>query len=265
MRRDTVLLAVAIVVAVVASALISRGRREGFSAERGCVLIVEPRKHENFSKVLDAFLEVVPSEYDTLYVYHGTDNEDFARAAAAGWFFAGKRVVFKPLGVSNLDADTYNSLFKKEDFWRGIDREKILVVQTDAVPCPASPYRLGEFERFGYIGSSYGKEFPTGRTSDVWDGHGYYGVGGLSFRRRSFCMRCCARGEKPGENSAEDVFFGDGMADFDGPKPTADDLAKFATQNSFDFPSWGAHQIGQQLDSKHKKNFYEYCPLARIT
>ena len=265
MRRDTVLLVLAIVAAIVASALVSRGRREGFSSEKGCVLIVEPRKHENFAKVLDAFLDVVPNDYDTLYVFHGTDNEDFARAAAAGWFFAGKRVVCKPLGVSNLDADTYNSLFKKGDFWNGIDREKILVVQTDAVPCTASPYKLGDFERFGYIGSSYGVDFPTGRSPDVWENHGYYGVGGLSFRRRSFCLKCCARGEKPGDDVAEDVFFGDGVADLAVHKPTAMDLARFCTQGSFDAKSFGAHQIGKQLNREHKKAFFEYCPLARIT
>lgn len=246
-------------------ASLHRARKEAFSEEGGCVLIVEPRAHENFGAVLEAFLRVVPSGYDSLFVYHGTENGDFAREAAKAWTDAGKRVVFRSLGVPNLDADTYNALFKRKEFWEGIDREKILVVQTDAVPCAASPHKLADFERFGYIGCSYGVDFPTGRSSDVWGNHGYYGVGGLSFRRRSFCLKCCARGEKPGENVAEDVFFGDGMADFGDPKPTASDLARFCTQNSFDAPSFGAHQIKKQLNPLHKKAFFAYCPLARIT
>jgi hypothetical protein len=248
-----------------ALAFFLRRRGEAFSAEGGCVLIVEPRKHENFKAVLDAFLRAVPDDYDTLFVYHGVANGDFARAAAGSWIGAGKRVVFRPLGVSDLDAETYNALFKRGDFWRGIDREKILVVQTDAVPCPSSPYKLSDFEHFGYIGCSYGVEFPTGRSSDVWNGHGFYGVGGLSFRRRSFCLKCCARGEKPGENAAEDVFFGDGVADLAAHKPTPSDLARFCTQNSFDAKSFGAHQIGKQLNREHRNAFFEYCPLARIT
>lgn len=266
LRRNAVVLAgiVALALALAIFAF-SRARREGFAAERGCVLVVEPRKHENLEAALDAFLGAVPAEYDTLFVYHGKGNGAFAREAAKAWTDAGKRVVFKSLGVDNLDADSYNALFKRKEFWEGIDREKILVVQTDAVPCAASPHRLGEFEKFGYIGSSYGADFPTGRSPDVWGGRGYYGVGGLSFRRKSFCIKCCERGEKAGDDGAEDVFFSECVADFDYPKPTAADLANFATQNSFDAPSFGAHQINKQLDPKQKDAFFAYCSLARIT
>lgn len=255
----------ALVVAASASAAAGALRcgTEGFSGERGAVVIVEPRAHPAFRAVLDNFLGVVPEEYDTLYVYHGTDNEQAAVTAAAGWVAAGKRVVLASVGVPNLTAGGYNALLKSCGFWEAIDAEKILVVQTDAAACEMSPHALRGFEKFGYIGCSYGKTVPVGR-GHAWGKHGYYGVGGLSFRRKSFCLQCCVRQGDDG-TTPEDVFFSDCVADFGNPKPTTADLAQFCTQNSFDEKSWGAHQIGKQLPAAQKKAFYAYCKASVIT
>ena len=255
------------VLTLVASVSVAALRYGTASGERGAVVIVEPRAHANFRAVLDNFLKVVPAEYDTLYVYHGTENKQAAQAATAGWVAAGKRVVLASVGVPNLTADGYNALLKSRGFWEGIDAEKILVVQTDAAACEMSPHSLRQFEKFGYIGCSYGQGIPTGRDSRAWGKHAYFGVGGLSFRRKSFCLRCCERAGGAGDDGTtpEDVFFSDCVADFGEPKPSPMDLAQFCTQNKFDQKSWGAHQIGKQLNAAQKKAFYAYCPAAVIT
>jgi hypothetical protein len=239
--------------------------RERFSpGGGGCVAIVEPRKHPRFKETLDLFLARVPGDW-SLYVFCGTDNESFARDAAKSWIESGRTVEIANLGVANLSADLYNKLFKTKQFWQRFREETVLVVQTDAVPCASSPIDIGHFAEkgFGYIGCAYGNR--VGKNT-YWDDHSFYGVGGLSLRRKSFALKVCDAFPPGTAPEAEDVAFSDGVDLFasEYPKPTASDLIDFCAQNaSRPGRSWGAHQIGRQLPDSEKRAFYEYCPAAR--
>lgn len=264
MRRKTFIIA-STLAASFAAAYFVRRKSEGFSAsEPGCVLIVEPRKHPRFRETLDLFMKRVP-EHWSLVVCHGTDNANYARDAARSWLEAGRNVRMENLGVANLNASMYNALFKTRAFWERFAEEAILVVQTDAVPCSASPMDISSFvdKGFGYIGVPYGDR--VGRDA-YWKGHSFYGVGGLSLRRKSFCLKVCDAFPPGTEPEAEDVAFGDGVDLFarEYPRPTADDLLDFGAQNtSRPGRSWGAHQIGNQLPDAEKTAFFEYCPESR--
>jgi hypothetical protein len=230
----------------------------------GAVLIVEPRKHPRFKETLDLFLRRVPSSW-SLYVFCGSENEEFAHDATKAWTNAGRRVEIANLGVANLTADLYNALFKTHAFWDRVREETILVVQTDAVPCVASQIDIADTARrgFGYLGCAYGDK--VGKNA-YWPGHSFYGVGGLSLRRKSFCLKVCDVFPPGTEPAAEDVAFGDGVDLFasEYPVPTPDDLLDFCAQNAArPGRSWGAHQIDRQLPNVDKPAFFEYCPEAK--
>ena len=248
-----------LLVAGVSLAWACAGRAEAFEASGdggGAIIIVEPRAHPAFKYVLDLYIRRVPSDWK-LYVFHGSKNGEYARQAAQGWIQANREVEFRDLGVANLDAAAYNKLFKTRAFWESMDVENLLVVQTDSVPCAASPFDLAQFTKFPYIGCAYGDK--VGKNT-FWDGFGFYGSGGLSFRKRSFALKCTAARPPGVEPEAEDVTFGECVAEFGNPKPTAQDLLDFCTQNNFGSKSWGAHQIGNQLPQAQKKAFVNYCP-----
>lgn len=237
---------------------------EEFSEEGGAVVIVEPRKHDRLGVTLELFLRRVPSSWK-LYVFHGTDNGEYAADSAKSWYAEGRTVKLFDLGVSNLNASLYNRMFKTKQFWQIIEEENILVVQTDSVPCSASPLNLEYFAKkgFGYVGCAYGDR--VGKNA-YWSGHSFYGVGGLSLRRKSFALKVCDAFPPGTEPEAEDVAFSDGVDLFSSeyPKPSAGDLLDFCAQNaSRTGRSWGAHQIGFQLPETEKSAFYDYCPESR--
>lgn len=266
-KRKLPLYATIALVAVVFSSLFAlySNNTERFSrGSGGCVAIVEPRKHPRFKETLDLFLERVPGDW-SLYVFCGTDNETFARDAAKSWFERGRTVEIANLGVSNLNADLYNKLFKTKTFWQRFREETILVVQTDAVPCASSSIDIDYFvdKGFGYIGCAYGNK--VGKNT-YWEDHSFYGVGGLSLRRKSFALKVCDAFPPGTSPDAEDVAFSDGVDLFSSeyPVPEAGDLLDFCAQNaSRPGRSWGAHQIAKQLPNSEKKPFYEYCPASR--
>ena len=227
---------------------------------KGALLIVEPRSHPMLPKVIDAFSARVPKEW-TLYVVHGPKNATYAKKAAARARLT-RTVVYLELGQDNLRAAEYNNLFKSQEFWEHIDAEHILVFQTDAMPC-GPPLDVDRFGKFGYIGCAYGN---TVGPNTWWPNKGFYGVGGLSLRRKSFILKCLAKNS----NDPEDVTFGTCVDDLAAayPKPTAKDVGDFCAQNSWGPSarpgSWGAHQIKRNMPAHLKPKFLDYCPAASL-
>lgn len=223
----------------------------------GALLIVEPREHALLGTVIKAFSERVPPDW-VLYVVHGTDNAEYARAAVG----SRRRVVFIPLNTSNLTAAQYNRLFTTPEFWHQIQAEHILVFQTDAMPCGPETLDMARYGNFGYIGCAYGNK--AGARTSYWEANDFYGVGGLSLRRKSFMLECLQR--QP-HHEAEDVTFSNCVASLSPQRPTAQDLGDFCAQTGWGDPqapprSWGAHQIGA-MKPKMLQQFLDYCPAAR--
>jgi hypothetical protein len=227
----------------------------------GALLIVEPREHPLLGPVIHEFSQRVPPDW-VLYVAHGTENAEYARAATEG---LDRRVVFLPLHVDNLSADQYNRLFKTPEFWHVIDAEHILVFQTDAMPC-GRMLDTDRYQRFGYIGCAYGNE--VGSTAPYWKPHSFYGVGGVSLRRKSFMLKCLARDKYRPSHGAEDVAFSDCVDELRTSyrRPTAQDVGDFCAQSGWGDPSkaprsYAAHQVGL-MDAGMRQKFLAYCPTA---
>jgi hypothetical protein len=224
------------------------------------MVIVEPRQHELLSYVLENFDRNVDASYD-LYIFHGKSAGNFARDAARG--VKRRRVVLRALDVDNFTANEYNALLKSPAFYNSIDAENILVFQTDAVSCGSSSKKLREFEKYGYIGCPYrGNVLGLVPDGHWWgNGHSFYGVGGLSFRKKSVALRCIAR-ESTTPDFAEDVFFGNCLDKGHGVKPeTVEVLRSWCMQDPHDQRAFGVHKPNVKTASE-KAKLLAYCPEA---
>lgn len=232
----------------------------------GAFLIVEPRHHPMLATVIQSFGKRLPKDW-VLYVVHGRSNAAFAEDASAT---VGQRTVFISLHADDLSADQYNALFKTPAFWEMIDAEHILVFQTDAMPCGKKALDVGRFGDFGYVGCAYAGDKVGPGT--YWEEFGFYGVGGLSLRRKSFMLKCLEKYPKGTPPHAEDVTFSACVRSIPGYfVPTAVDLGDFCAQGSWGDTSrrprsWGVHKFKEGgMSTSNRKQFVAYCPDAVLT
>lgn len=225
------------------------------NTSNSAMVIVEPRRHPHLPYVLRNFDANVPPHYD-LYVFHGASHAEFARQCVRG---LRRRAVLVPLDVDTMGADGYNALLKSRALWDAIDAEHVLVFQSDAVLCSKSKETLKNFEHLGYVGCAY--DARAGRGTH-WKPHAFWGVGGLSFHRKSAVLTCLARSQHP-PWFAEDVFFSDCVDEGVGQRPQPADLPRFCSQNTFLAQSFGAHKVHAMMRPRDKARFLEYCPEAK--
>jgi hypothetical protein len=221
------------------------------------MVIIEPRRHRFLKQTIVNFDQQMDSTWD-LYIFHGATNGDTALDAVRG--ITQRRVILVPLGVNNLRADEYNRLLKNPHFWNQIHAENILIFQTDAALCARSPNKIDRFMQYDYIGCSINAETIGKKNSQsYWNGE-FYGVGGLSFRKKSFMLKCIADGSD--KSPHEDVFYSNCVAKSARRPLSASDLNDFCTQNTFNRPSFGAHKTSLMVEKKD--TFHQYCPEAKI-
>lgn len=263
-----------------------RSRKEHYSnysnnkilSEKKAAIIVEPRKHKLLAPVLKNFNARLDSSWD-MYIFHGNSNKEYVEESVADIIKYDKRkIILKSLNTDNLSAEQYNKLFKDPAFWNQIDAEHILVFQTDAVSCANSQQSIDSFLKYGYIGCSSGNAIGVHPASfwggdDVWLGKGsmknypFYGVGGLSLRKKSFTLDCIAKMTEYHEEFPEDVFYSICVArpeNKDICPQRAEEIQDFCTQGSYNeqHDSWGAHKTNDTISES--STFYEFCPEAKI-
>jgi hypothetical protein len=232
---------------------------EFYEPTKKAMIIVEPRKHPLLKKVIENFDKNMDSSW-VLYVFHGAAFGDYAKECTSK--IKSRTVVLLPLDKDNMSSNDYNSLFKMKQFWDKIDAEDILVFQTDSIICDASLKTINNYIKYDYIGCSYDNEI-IGQNSNIWPSHSeFYGIGGLSFRKKSFMLKCIDDNPDVASDFAEDVFFSQCVATNSKRPPSATVLNEFCTQHVFKENSWGAHKTN--IDLQNKDEFYEYCPEARI-
>lgn len=223
------------------------------------MVIVEPRRHKHLAYVLTNFDKRMPLTYD-MYIFHGRNNGEFARDAAKS-VSKNRKIHFVALEKDDMTVDEYNALLKSpERFWSKIDAENILIFQTDAVLCSASKFSISDFEHLGYIGCAFGSEAGKGT---YWGERSYWGVGGLSFRKKSAALKCIAN--MPHEpNFPEDVFFSECVDAGYGERPAnGHQLTQFCSQGHFISKSFGAHRIHDGMEKSQLQDFVEYCPEVK--
>jgi hypothetical protein len=197
-----------------------------------------------------------------MYVFHGKSSKRFAEDAVKG--INGRHVFLKSLHTDNLSADEYNELFKKAAFWNRIYAENILVLQTDAVLCGNSKFDIYDFIHYDYIGCSIDDK-TIGKNHNPWDKQdNFYGVGGMSFRKKSFMLKWIADNQQVHRHFPENVFFSNGVAKSRRRPKHATDIAKFCSQQRFTHKSFGAHKTKLIKSVNEKRAFAEYCPETKL-
>lgn len=232
------------------------------------MVIVEPRAHPLLEPVIKNFHETMPTEWD-LYVFHGKSHAEFAANATKG--IQGRKVILKALEMDNLTANQYNELFLRKKFWEPVDAEDILIFQTDTALCGKVP--IDDFLNYSYIGCAYTNTVIGPNTA--WGKNPFYGVGGLSLRKKSFMMKCIdtllpdptqpfkVEG-KPSD--AEDVAFSWCAEHLPGAKKpeSAQTIANFCAQNSLHaYPPFGIHKTNHEFKGD-KQELFKVCPAAQI-
>jgi hypothetical protein len=224
------------------------------------MVIVEPREHKLLKQVIENFNTHMDSSWD-LYVFHGKSHTNYAKSATET--ITTRRVYLYPLDTDNLTADQYNYLLKQKTFWDKVYAEHILVFQTDTVLCGKSAHSIDSFLKYPYVGCP----FDTKIVGDhpIWGGYPFYGIGGLSIRKKSFMMDCIQRHPTVEDTYAEDIFFSKCVKDKGNSENiTVDILNNFCTQHVYAKNSFGAHKVNIDLPNDEEKAFCSYCPEAKI-
>jgi hypothetical protein len=257
--KSSYLILIAAFVIIIAIVVIMIVLKNNKKRNINALVIVEPRKHKHLKTVLKNFDELMPPNWD-IHIFHGLSAYSFANEASQVIRNSTRTVYLKGLDVDNLDADGYNFLLKQRSFWDKVNSENILVFQTDTALCSNSDFRIEDFMRYNYIGCNTDKTAVGNRHNlDYWKGP-FYGVGGLSFRKKSFMLQCIKDNKRP-DNYPEDVFFSE-CAELTKDKPeTVDIIHSFCTQGAHVKSSFGAHKISALKKEEHD-GFYEYCHEA---
>jgi hypothetical protein len=225
------------------------------------MVIVEPREHKHLKTVCEQFDKEMDPSW-AMYVFHGKSASAFAKEATRG--ITRRRLHLIALDTDNLNADQYNELFKKTSFWNQVPAEDILVFQTDTALCPASKYKIDQFTKYDYIGCSTPHLVDIINGKKPKDEHHFYGVGGLSFRKKSFMMKCIKDNPNVTAKFPEDVFYSNCVASSPRRPKDGNDLSRFCSQNAFMKPSWGAHKLSR-MDKQDVDKFLKFCPAAITT
>ena len=227
--------------------------------EKKAIVIVEPREHKLLEPIIKNFDEMMDPSWD-LYVFYGKSKYDYANKSTSNIIKRNKFLV--ALDTDNLTADDYNKLFKEANFWNKVNAEHILVFQTDTVLCKNSPYKIEDFMKYNYIGCPYSSSYIGKNVNGYWGPTNYfYGIGGLSYRKKSFMMDCINKNPSIESNFAEDVFFSNCAAETNNKPETATILNKFCTQHSWLDKSFGLHKLKYITN---KNDLFNYCPEGKI-
>jgi hypothetical protein len=221
---------------------------------KNAIVIVEPRPHKLLESVIRNFDSIIPITWD-LYVFHGKSHYNFAYDATKNILQRNKILI--QLDTDNLDANSYNKLLKQESFWNKVNAEHILVFQTDSVLCKNSKYKIEDFMKYNYIGCPFNGTYIGKDENGTWSGkHYFYGIGGLSYRKKSFMINCI-RNYPIEDNFPEDVFYSNCVAETSDKPENALVLNKFCTQFSGLDSSFGVHKPESLVN---KQEFSNYCP-----
>lgn len=190
------------------------------------ICIVEPRKHENLEPVLWQIGNIYPSNEVALYVFHGTENENFIKDICT---FCDK-VIFKNLNTSNLTTESYSHLLTSNSFWLNFNSDFVLIIQTDTLLLR----KIDDvFYNYDYVGAPWNwkavKEAPA---------NFQVGNGGFSLRKVSFMLECTLSSPK---SHPEDVFFST-LAYRKGTLPNIDVAKTFSVEHIFYDSPIGIHQ-----------------------
>lgn len=216
-------------------------------------VIVETRQHPFLVGVIIDFIETLGIN---VHLFHGPSCTNFIKSTELRQYADDGRLVLTDIGVDSLDARQYNALLLNHEFWKSIPGDtKVLVFQTDSVLCKNSIFSIYDFMSYDYIGSMWNRLRPNGL---IIDG----GNGGFSLRDKKMLLSCLDRFPPQKWRGGEDGYFAFHLDLIGANIARGEECAKFSTQHSFLYPSFGAHNVSKCLSALQRNKFLNYCPEA---
>jgi hypothetical protein len=209
--------------------------------DRYCV-IVEPRSHPLLGPVLRNFMALLQHKGWGLIIFHGLENEAFAREQVARW----PNVIFQSLGVSNLAVMEYSALCRSVDFWsrlRALGCKHALIFQTDALLFRDN---VDEYLQYDYVGAAW---------PDKWGGNG-----GLSLRSVDKMLEILEKYKDNNMRVPEDVYFCRGCAYFGHLAPNTV-AAQFSVESITDGV---IHPTGTHKPLISREQLRQYCSVRHF-
>jgi hypothetical protein len=208
-------------------------------------IIIEPRKHQALSYVLNNVLSNLSDEWNVI-VFHGTENLNFLQTLLSTDLSQVKdRITLQNLGVSNLNIDDYNKLLTTKSFYDHIPTEMFLVFQTDSIIIPKYSFLIDAFLKYDYVGAPWTIDGPL---------HGNIGNGGFSLRRKTKMLEIIEK--VPYRfGDAEDVYFS--ISPVSLYKPSWEQAKLFSVEHVFSEITFGCHK---PWDGRHYQIFQSIHP-----
>jgi hypothetical protein len=208
-------------------------------------IIVEPRKHNALSFVLNNFLENLSDEWKII-IFHGNLNKQFTQNIINNSRYK-LRIQMINLNVDNLTIREYNHLFMNDkSFYDKIPTETFLVFQIDTMIFPKYKHNINFFLKYDYVGAPW--SFNLRNDENV-------GNGGLSLRKKSKMLEIMDKDLN--KNYNEDEYFSctNSVSLY---KPSFEDAKKFSIEMVFSDESFGCHKPWNYNDNKKLIKIYPY-------
>lgn len=162
-------------------------------------VLIEPRIHWALDFVVANAVQHLGPEW-MVHVFHGQSNGEYARSALSHI----ANVKFTEMPLVSMTIPAYNKMLTSLDFWKSVNAEHVLTIQTDSV---LLGYNIDEFLQYDFMGA------PWHVHNERWGqmrGILPIGVGngGVSLRRAS-AMRAAIKkwGHTTNSTEQEDIFF----------------------------------------------------------
>lgn len=136
-------------------------------------VMVEPRIHQYLKPVIDNMLRNL-NDHIQIQIFHSSINESFLKQNYKE-LIDNNRIILTLLEKNNLTIPEYNLLLTSPKFWNKIDKEHILIFQTDSCLLRhISTFDFTLYLEYGFIGAPCHRE--------PWQN------GGLSIRKKSLML-----------------------------------------------------------------------------
>jgi len=213
-----------------------------------CAVICEPRPLAKLIPVVGIVSILLPFDW-TIMIFHSSWNKHLVTKLARG-FPPGKLVLNENYFGSAQNADANRYLTDKR-VWEIVPTEKILLFQLDSILCSGSPYNVGDFASYDWIGA------PWPHLKELGSGNG-----GLSLRSRTCMLNSIGNFTR---RDPEDVFYSKSMRQLGCRVAPIEVAARFSVEGWFlDHAPLGLHKAYRYLSPLDFSILKKSCPEATI-
>ncbi len=212
-------------------------------------VIVEPRLHKYLKPVIDNMLRNI-NDNICIQVFHSKINEQFLRNNYEKLINNNKIILTLLENVNNLTIRQYNLLLTSKEFWNKINKEIILIFQTDScVVRHMNTFDFTPYLDYGFIGA------PCRRPP--WQN------GGFSIRKKSLALKAI-ESSKIKITYNEDKFFS--YVNNNICKPSTYELGNaFSVEQYYNENPFGLHKAWKYLSKENWQTLKNKFPEINLT